>query len=68
MPRDVFVGEAAGALAAYCLQNGLAPRQVRSSPEHLEDFQRLLDGQGFELQWPEHIRTTEAQIQGNPVD
>jgi FAD dependent oxidoreductase len=67
-PVEWNIGEAAGALAAYCLQNGLAPRQVRSSPEHLEDFQRVLVGQGFELQWPEHIRTTEAQIQGNPVD
>ena len=31
-------------------------------------FQRVLIGQGFELEWPEHIRTTEARMQGNPVD
>jgi FAD dependent oxidoreductase len=67
-PVEWNIGEAAGALAAYCLQKGLAPRQVRNVPEHLEDFQRVLVGQGFELKWPENIRTTEARMQGNPVE
>jgi hypothetical protein len=67
-PVEWNIGEAAGALAAYCLQKDLAPRQVRNSPQHLEDFQRVLVGQGFELKWPENIRTTEARMQGNPVE
>jgi hypothetical protein len=51
-PVEWNVGEAAGALAAYCLQNGLAPRQVRNTSEHLETFQSALVEQGIELQWP----------------
>jgi hypothetical protein len=52
-PVEWNVGEAAGALAAYCLARGLTPRQVRNSPERLEDFQQLLRQQlGLELAWP----------------
>ena len=47
------VGEASGALAAYCLNKGLTPRQVCDNTQHLEDFQRLLeDALGFELTRP----------------
>jgi hypothetical protein len=46
------VGEAAGTLAAYCIDRGLRPRAVRNQPEHLSDFQRLLQRQGVELDWP----------------
>lgn len=47
------VGEAAGALAAFCLTNGLAPRQVRNTPRHLADFQRVLSSfLGVVLAWP----------------
>lgn len=56
-PIEWNIGEAAGALAAYCLQHQLKPRQVRSTPQHLADFQTLLtDRLGFVLQWPEHLR------------
>jgi hypothetical protein len=52
-PVEWNVGEAAGALAAYCLSRGLVPRQVRNTPRHLEDFQRLLSASlGFVLAWP----------------
>jgi hypothetical protein len=48
------IGEAAGALAAYCLTKGLAPRQVRNAPRHLADFQTALQRVlGIELAWPE---------------
>ncbi|MBB6098111.1 hypothetical protein HNR42_001536 [Deinobacterium chartae] len=58
-PVEWNVGEAAGALAAYALDRGLTPRQVRNTPQHLEDFQRLLEGTlGFELRWPEEQRLT----------
>jgi hypothetical protein len=53
-PVEWNIGEAAGALAAYCLEKGLAPRQVRNTPQHLAAFQRILTGVlGIELAWPE---------------
>lgn len=54
-PVEWNVGEAAGSLAAYCIEKGLIPRQVRNDPSHLSDFQRVLEDQGFELDWP-HLR------------
>ncbi|HJQ28890.1 MAG TPA: FAD-dependent oxidoreductase, partial [Rubrobacter sp.] len=55
-PVEWNVGEASGALAAYCLERNLVPRQVRNR-EHLEDFQQLLSNVlGFELAWPEPQR------------
>ena len=56
-PVEWNIGEAAGALAAYCLKKDLLPRQVYDRAESLEDFQRLLvDVLGFELAWPEPQR------------
>jgi hypothetical protein len=56
-PVEWNIGEAAGALAAHCLTRNLTPRQVRSSPTHLADFQRLLvESFGIDLAWPEEIR------------
>jgi len=51
-PTEWNIGEAAGALAAFCLGRGLAPRQVRNTPGHLADFQRELERAGVELTWP----------------
>lgn len=57
-PVEWNIGEAAGALAAFCLEQRLSPRQVRHSPERLADFQTLLvDQLEFVLEWPEYIRT-----------
>lgn len=53
-PVEWNIGEAAGALAAYCLAKNLKPRQVRNHPKHLADFQQTLKAVlGFELAWPE---------------
>ena len=53
-PVEWNIGEAAGALAAYCLEKNLAPRAVRNTPTHLEDFQQTLkETLGFVLAWPE---------------
>ncbi|MBI3972670.1 MAG: FAD-dependent oxidoreductase [Chloroflexi bacterium] len=52
-PIEWNAGEAAGALAAFCLDRGLVPRQVRNTPEHLADFQWLLQRQGVEIAWPQ---------------
>ncbi len=58
-PVEWNIGEAAGALAAWCLTKGLTPRQVRNDPAHLADFQNLLADQlGFKLEWPNYARIT----------
>lgn len=52
-PVEWNVGEAAGALAAYCLSRRLVPHQVRSTPAHLADFQHVLTSElGINLVWP----------------
>src|SRR5436305_11393351 len=51
-PVEWNIGEAAGALAAYCLTKNLTPRQVRNTPAHLADFQRALIRPGVELDLP----------------
>ena len=51
-PIEWNIGEAAGALAAHCLETGHMPRAVRNGPKRLRDFQKLLRQQGFELKWP----------------
>ncbi len=50
-PTEWNIGESAGALAAFCLERRLVPRQVRNTPRHLADFQRELMRQGVELEW-----------------
>ncbi|WP_335979472.1 FAD-dependent oxidoreductase [Streptomyces sp. CA2R106] len=55
-PVEWNIGEAAGALAAHCLDTGLRPRQVRARPDRLADFQRLLTAHGVELSWPQRVR------------
>lgn len=58
-PIEWNIGEAAGALASYCLTKGLTPRQVRNTPAHLEDFQVLITNTlGVEIAWPEEQRLT----------
>ena len=56
-PVEWNVGEAAGALAAYCLDHVTSPRAVRNSASLLADFQRLLVLMGVQLHWPEEIQT-----------
>ncbi len=51
-PVEWNIGEAVGALAAFCLQKKTAPRAVRKSAERLRSFQNLLAGQGVPLDWP----------------
>jgi hypothetical protein len=56
-PVEWNVGEAAGALAAYCLNDRIGARAVRNSPTLLADFQRTLLSMGVQLHWPEEIQT-----------
>jgi hypothetical protein len=51
-PVEWAIGEAAGALAAFCKATGEPPRQVRRDPKRLAAFQDVLRKQGVELEWP----------------
>jgi hypothetical protein len=51
-PVEWAIGEAAGALAAFCKEAGEPPRQVRRDPKRLAAFQDVLRRQGVELEWP----------------
>lgn len=54
-PVEWNVGEAAGALAAYCIANATQPSAVHSTPALLGDFQSELTKDGFELDWPQVV-------------
>jgi len=51
-PVEWAIGEAAGALAAFCLDHGLEPRAVRNTDARLSAFQSALTRQGVEIDWP----------------
>ena len=51
-PVEWNVGEAAGSLAAHCLDQRITPRQVSDDDRRTTAFQRLLEDQGVELRWP----------------
>jgi hypothetical protein len=51
-PVEWNIGEAAGALAAHAVKTRQSPRRIRNDKTLLEDFQKMLQGQGFELSWP----------------
>ncbi|HKK64544.1 MAG TPA: FAD-dependent oxidoreductase [Clostridia bacterium] len=58
-PIEWNIGEAAGALAAYCIENKLSPRQVYKDRAKRSEFQQLLVNKlGFILSWPEELRLT----------
>jgi hypothetical protein len=51
-PVEWNIGEAVGALLAFCRTKREPPRQVRRSAQLLAEFQQALRDQGFELEWP----------------
>jgi len=51
-PVEWNIGEAAGALAAFCLARKCQPRGVRKDNDLMGDFQKQLTGQGVRLTWP----------------
>jgi hypothetical protein len=51
-PVEWNIGEAAGSLAAHCLDRHQTPQQVHESTQLTGDFQALLQSQGVELTWP----------------
>lgn len=52
-PVEWNVGEAAGALAAFCLDHSTTPHAVREGERLLADYQRRLVRDGVELGWPD---------------
>jgi hypothetical protein len=51
-PVEWNIGEAAGALAAWCVARKVRPRQVRKDRKLLAEFQKRLRDDGIELEWP----------------
>jgi hypothetical protein len=51
-PVEWNVGEAVGALVAFCLAQKKQPREVRNKPGLLADFQKLLRNDRVRLEWP----------------
>lgn len=52
-PVEWNAGEAAGALAAFCLDHATTPHAVREDESLLADFQHRLTRDGVDLRWPE---------------
>lgn len=52
-PIEWNIGEAAGLLAAHCLNEGLTPHQVQADDAKLGDFQARLALEGIETRWPD---------------
>jgi FAD dependent oxidoreductase len=51
-PVEWNIGEAGGALVAFCAKHREPPRQVRKSAKLLPAFQAMLRADGVELEWP----------------
>jgi hypothetical protein len=52
-PVEWNIGEAAGTLAAFCLDRSTTPHAVRETGELRADYQRRLVRSGVELHWPQ---------------
>ena len=50
-PVEWNIGEAAGALAAFCIDRRRPPAQVWGQPRLLGEFQNQITRQGFQLDW-----------------
>jgi hypothetical protein len=51
-PVEWAIGEAAGALVAFCVESKISPRGVRNVPTRLAAFQSYLKARGVEIAWP----------------
>jgi len=54
-PVEWNIGEAAGALASFALAKRRLPREIRHKQALLQEFQKFLLSQGFELTWPDEV-------------
>jgi len=55
-PVEWNIGEAAGALAAFCLDRKRTPAEVYAKSDLTAEFQKRLRDDGFELEWQVPIR------------
>lgn len=55
-PVEWNIGEAAGHLAAYCVNTGVTPHRVHADSVHLAAYQAELDASGVERHWPDDGR------------
>ncbi|MFK3983778.1 FAD-dependent oxidoreductase [Micromonospora sp. NPDC050397] len=64
-PVEWSIGEAVGALAAFCLDHGTEPHAVADSTSLTEDLQGLLTtALGVPVAWPDEIRRTRPSQAG----
>jgi len=54
-PVEWNIGEAAGALAAFCLRHAWRARDVLAHTDRRAAFQQMLERRGVELGWPENL-------------
>ncbi|GKU09047.1 unnamed protein product, partial [Fusarium langsethiae] len=52
-PVEWNIGEAAGLLAAHCLDQDLSPHDVQGKKELFKDFQDMIVKEGIETEWPD---------------
>ncbi|CCT75463.1 uncharacterized protein FFUJ_11485 [Fusarium fujikuroi IMI 58289] len=52
-PVEWNIGEAAGLLAAYCLDKELSPHEVQGKKELFQEFQDMIIKEGLETEWPD---------------
>ncbi len=52
-PVEWSIGEAVGMLCAFAMNKKVTPEAVRADAVLLADFQRFIQSQGVELEWPE---------------
>jgi hypothetical protein len=55
-PVEWSIGEAAGTLAAFCLDRATEPHSVHEHATLLEEFQSMLARRGVQLRWPADLR------------
>ena len=54
-PVEWNIGEAAGALVAFCLRHDYRPCDVHARADRRVAFQAMLEQRGVELRWPENL-------------
>ncbi|KAF9774232.1 hypothetical protein IL306_007802 [Fusarium sp. DS 682] len=52
-PVEWNIGEAAGLLAAHCLDKDLSPHDVQGKKELFKEFQDMIVKEGIETEWPD---------------
>lgn len=60
-PVEWNVGEIAGALACFCLEQNTSSRGLLHNDRSLYDFQKSLVQQGVELKWPVDLRLQDGE-------